>query len=275
MTEKSGFSRYLIFILLLLGALITLFPIFFMISMSLKEQAEIYTQNPTLIPNKLTLSNYVNGWRDGGFAQYFSNSLLISTVRVAITVVINAMAGFAFAKYRFKGSSALFLVILAAMMIPDQVRMIPLYSMINSLGLMDSYISVIVPSLGATFGTFLMRQYATTIPDELLEASRIDGCSEFRIFSQIVMPLCLPALVTNVIFQFMWSWNDLLYPLLFLQSKEKYTVQLALTIFRNSDTVTAGPIMAMSLLSVIPILIIFFLLQRFFVEGIASHSVKG
>lgn len=275
MNEKSGYSRWLIFVLLFAGALIMLFPIAFMVSMSLKEQSEIYTQSPRLLPDKITFANFANGWREGGFAQYFANSIGVTAVRVAITVFMNAMAGFAFAKYRFKGREFLFLLILAAMMIPEQVRMIPLYSMMNAAGLIDSYASIIFPGLGATFGTFLMRQYSMTIPDELLEASRMDGCSEYRIFARVALPLCLPALVTNLIFQFMWAWNDLLYPLLFLQSNEKYTVQLALTIFRNSDTVTAGPIMAMSLLSIVPILIVFFALQRYFVEGIAAHSVKG
>jgi multiple sugar transport system permease protein len=153
--------------------------------------------------------------------------------------------------------------------------MIPLYTMMKSLNLIDTHLSVILPSLGATFGTFLMRQYSQTLPNEILEAARIDGCSELRIFLIISLPLCLPAVVTNVIFQFMWSWNEFLYPLLFLRDERKYTVQLALSIFRNSDTVTAGPIMAMSLLSVVPIVAIFFSLQKYFVEGIASHGVKG
>ena len=120
-----------------------------------------------------------------------------------------------------------------------------------------------------------MRQYSQTLPDEIIEAARIDGCGDLRIFARIAMPLCMPALITNVIFQFMWGWNDFLYPLLFLRDESKYTVQLALSIFRNSDTVTAGPIMAMSLLSAVPILVVFFSLQKYFVAGIAMHGVKG
>ncbi|GGG03449.1 carbohydrate ABC transporter permease [Paenibacillus abyssi] len=271
----STIFRYGVFVMLLLGALVMLFPIAWMVSMSLKEQNEIYTQFPKLIPDKITLQNFSEGWVKGGFYDYYVNSTIVTTIRVLLTVAINAMAGYAFGKYRFRGKGFLFLLVLSAMMIPDQVRMIPLYSMINSLGFMDTFASVIFPGLGATFGTFLMTQYVKTVPDELMEAARIDGCSEYRIFSQIIMPLVKPALVTNLIFQFMWGWNDLLYPLLFLQSQEKYTLQLALAFFRDSDTVTAGPIMAMSLASIIPILIIFFLLQRYFVEGIAVHGVKG
>jgi ABC-type glycerol-3-phosphate transport system permease component len=273
--SRLSFSRYAVFILLFLGALIMLSPIAWMVSMAFKEQSEIYTANPKLIPNKITFQNFIDGWVKGGFLHFFVNSTVVTTIRVLLTVIINAMAGYAFGKYRFRGKAFLFMIVLSAMMIPDQVRMIPLYSLISSLGLIDTFASVILPGLGATFGTFLMTQYVKTIPDELMEAARIDGCSEYRIFSQIIMPLVKPALVTNLIFQFMWGWNDLLYPLLFLQSKENYTLQLALAFFRDSDTVTAGPIMAMSLGSIIPILIIFFLLQRYFVEGIAVHGVKG
>ncbi|MFH5185345.1 carbohydrate ABC transporter permease [Paenibacillus sp. TAB 01] len=243
--------------------------------MSLKEQSEIYTATPKLIPDNVTFQNFIDGWVKGGFFDYFVNSSFVTATRVLLTVVINAMAGYAFGKYHFKGKGFLFLLVLSAMMIPDQIRMIPLYSMMNLFGLIDTYTAVILPGLGATFGTFLMTQYVRTVPDELMEAARIDGCSEYRIFTQIIMPLVQPALVTNLIFQFMWGWNDLLYPLLFLQSKEHYTLQLALAFFRDSDSVTAGPIMAMSLVSILPILVIFFLLQRYFVEGIAVHGVKG
>ncbi len=273
--RADSVTKYMIFIGLVTGALIMIFPIIWMVSMSFKDQSEIYTANPNIIPDRITFQNYVDGWVKGGFYKYFGNSAFVTMIRVSLTVVINALAGFAFGKYQFKGKNFLFLLVLSAMLIPDQLRMIPLYSLMSALELVDTYASVILPGLGATFGTFLMTQYVKTVPDELMEAARIDGCSEFRIFGQVVMPLVKPALVTNLIFQFMWSWNDLLYPLLFLQSTDKYTVQLALAFYRDSTTVTAGAIMAMSLVSIIPILLIFFFLQRYFVEGIASHGVKG
>lgn len=275
MKKKNLLFNWLIFALLILGAIVILFPILVMISMSFKEQNEIYTKTFYLIPKNITFQNYITGWEDGGFHNYFSNSIFVTVIRVSVTVIINALAGFAFAKYNFRGKNFLFMIILSAMMIPDQIRMIPLYSLLYKFNLIDTYASVIFPGLGPTFGTFLMRQYSQTLPNEILEAARIDGCSEFKIFPIIALPLCLPALVTNLIFQFMWSWNDFLYPLLFLRDERKYTVQLALSIYRNSDTVTAGPIMAMSILSVIPILIVFFALQKYFVEGIASQGVKG
>lgn len=275
MIKEKKLHNNVVLLLLIIGALIMLFPIIVMVSMSFKPQNEIYTQSFYIIPKEATVQNYIIGWKEGGFNKYFLNSLYVTSIRVVLTVIINAMAGFAFAKYRFKGKNFFFFIVLSAMMIPDQIRMIPLYKMMYKLKLLDTFASVILPSLGATFGTFLLRQYATSIPDELLEAARIDGCSEKRVFVNIALPLCMPAIITNVIFQFMWGWNDFLYPLLFIRSEEKYTLQLALSIFRNSDTVTAGPIMAMSLVSVIPILIVFFALQKYFVEGIARQGVKG
>lgn len=274
MKREKRIHDNIVFALLVLGGIIMLFPILVMISMSFKPQNEIYTQSFYLIPKSFTFQNYIKGWQEGGFDKYFANSMIITVTRVIITVIINALAGFAFAKYRFKGKNFFFFIVLSAMMIPDQIRMIPLYKMMYRLKLLDTYASVILPSLGATFGTFLLRQYASSIPDELLEAARMDGCSEFKLFVKVALPLCTPAIITNVIFQFMWGWNDFLYPLLFIRSEEKYTLQLALSIFRNSDTVTAGPIMAMSLVSVIPILIVFFSLQKYFVEGIARQGVK-
>lgn len=273
--KRNRSANWLLWTVLAIGALIMLFPILVMASMSFKHQEEIYAKGFRLIPRVFTLQNYVTGWQEGGFGRYFLNSTYIAVIRVFVTVIINAMAGFAFAKYQFKGKNVFFLLILSAMMIPDQIRMIPLYTMMNGLGLLDTHLSVILPALGPTFGTFLMRQYAQTLPDEILEAARIDGCPEVKTFFVIVLPLCLPAVVTNIIFQFMWSWNDFLYPLLFLREERNYTVQLALSIYRKSDTVTTGPIMAMSLLSVVPILVIFFSLQKYFVEGIATQGVKG
>lgn len=264
-----------IFTILVIGIIFILFPIAWMVTTALKDQNEIYAYQLTFLPQKPTLENFIIGWKEAKFYKFFSNSIIITSFRVAITVLMNAMAGFALGKYKFRGRTFLFYLIIAAMMIPDQVRMIPLYNMIHSLHLIDTYVSVILPSLGATFGTFLMMQYVQGIPDELMESARIDGCTEYRIFAQIVLPLTKPVVVTNLVFQFMWGWNDLLYPLLFIHSKENYTVQLALAAFRDSDTVTVGPIMAMSLLSIIPIVIVFLSVQKYFIEGIAVHGVKG
>lgn len=262
-------------VLLVAAAIVMAFPILWMVSLAFQPASEIYKAHPDLIPQHPTFDNFVEGWATAGFVQYYLNSSLVTTVRVLLTVVINALAGFAFAKYNFRGKGFFFVLVLSAMMIPDQVRMVPLYSMFNSLGLVNSFWSVILPGVGATFGTFLMTQYTRSVPDELLEAARIDGASEWRIFRRVVLPLVTPALVTNVIFQFIWGWNDLLYPLLFLQDDSKYTLPLALASLGGSNALGIGPLMAMSLLSIVPVLIVFFALQRFFVQGIASQGLKG
>lgn len=268
-------GKVLITVLLLLGAVVMLFPILWMISMALKPQAEIFTPRPELLPHSPTLSNFTYGWERSGFSKFFLNSTIITMARVIISVVVNALAGFAFAKYQFRGRELLFLLLLAAMMIPDQVRMIPLYAVMSGLSWVNTLQAVIVPGIGLTFGAFIMRQYLSSVPDELLEAARIDGSSELRIFWQIIVPLAWPATIVNALFQFLWGWNDLLWPLLFLQSEKMYTIQLALAVFKDDETVTGGPIMAMSLLSVLPVLIVFLFLQRHFVRGIALTGIKG
>ncbi|KQV06456.1 carbohydrate ABC transporter permease [Leifsonia sp. Root112D2] len=271
----EGTRKHLTLIVLIIGGLIMMFPILWMISMAFQPMSEIYAKMPSLIPMHPTLDNFITGWNQGGFLEYYVNTSVVTVFRVMLTVIINALAGFGFGKYRFRGQKVLFVLVLAAMMVPDQIRMVPLYQMFNSVGLVNSYASVILPGVGATFGTFLMTQYVRTVPDELLDAARMDGCSEFRIFRQVVIPLVKPALVTNVIFQFFWAWNDLLFPLLFLHDQSKYTLALALANLGNSSDLSIGPIMAMSLLSVIPVLIVFFALQRFFVQGIAAQGIKG
>lgn len=267
--------RLLITLATLAGAIAMFFPVLWMVSMAFKPQPEIFTARPELLPNAPTLDNFVQGWQRSGFSRYFGNSLIVTTARVVLSVIINSLAGFGFAKYRFRGREFLFLLLLAAMMIPEQVRMIPLYVLFKNLGWINHLQAVIVPGIGLTFGAFIMRQYMKSIPDELIEAARIDGCSELRIFIQLIMPLSTPAIVVNVIFQFLWGWNDLLWPLLFLQTDNMYTVQLALANFRGDETVTGGPIMAMALLSVLPVLALYLLLQRHFIQGIALTGVKG
>ncbi len=251
------------------------FPLVWMVSTSLKGAQEVFTIKPTLIPETFAWSNYASGWVESGFGRYVMNSLLIAVGAVACSVVFNSMAGFALAKYRFRGRGLIFLGILSALMVPLETRIVPLYLLAARLGWVDTYTGAILPTISQAFGVFLMRQYCLTIPDELIEAARIDGCSEFRTFWQIIFPLCKPAMAVNIIFQFMWRWNDLLWPLIVLRSEKMYTVQQGLAFFRDNPSVAGGPIMAMSLVSIVPIMIVFFVLQRYFVEGIALTGLKS
>lgn len=271
---RRDWPTWLLSAALLVLMAVVLFPIAWMVSIAFKPQEEIYTATPALLPIRPTLENFRSGWAQSGFHHYFANSVFVAISRVILSVIVNTLAAYGFAKCRFRGRNVLFILALTAIMVPEQVRMIPLYMLISWVGWMDTLQAVILPSVGVAFGTFMMKQYMDTIPDELLEAARIDGASEFRLLWQIAVPLAIPAVVVNIIFQFMWGWNDLLYPLLFLRSKEHYTVQLALAIFRDDVTVGGGPIMGMALLATLPILIVFLALQRYFVRGIAMTGMK-
>lgn len=263
-----------LYVPLAVGAAVMAFPLLWMLSTSLKAPDEIFTTQLRLIPDRLMWSNYAFGWAESGFGKYFFNTTLIAVGAVACSVVFNSMAGFALAKYRFAGREAIFLFILSALMVPIQVKIVPLYLLTAQLNWVDTFAGAILPTISQAFGVFLMRQYCLTIPDELIEASRIDGCSEFRIFWQIVFPLCKPAMAVNIIFQFMWRWNDLLWPLIVLRSEKMYTIQQGLAFFRDNPSVAGGPIMAMSLVSILPIVVIFFALQKYFVQGIAMTGLK-
>ncbi len=273
-SRVRGRTQLWLYPVLSTGALVMAFPIVWMISTSLKAPQEVFTITPTLIPSRIMWSNYVSGWVQSGFAKYFLNTVIIALGAVLCSVIFNSMAGFALAKYRFPGRDLIFLAILSALMVPIETRIVPLYLLIAKLGWVDTYVGAILPTVSQAFGVFLMRQYCLTIPDELIEAARIDGCSEMRTFWQIVFPLCKPAMAVNIIFQFMWRWNDLLWPLIILRSEKMYTIQQGLAFFRDNPSVSGGPIMAMSLVSILPIVLVFFSLQRYFVQGIALSGMK-
>ena len=272
--RRRWLPRFWLYLALSIGALLMAFPILWMISMSLKAPEEIFTPQFTLIPQHPVWSNYLFGWVKSGFGNYFMNTLIIAVGAVFFSVVFNSMAGFALAKYRFFGRDGIFLFILAALMVPIQVKIVPLYLLTAGLGWVDTFQGAILPTISQAFGVFLMRQYCLTIPDELIEASRIDGCSDFWIFWRIVFPLCKPAMAVNIIFQFMWRWNDLLWPLIVLRKEQMYTIQQGLAFFREDPSVAGGPIMAMSLVSAIPIILLFFGLQKYFIQGIALTGMK-
>ena len=263
-----------IYVMLTLGAAGMLFPILWMLRIALKPADEIFTPTPRFFPRHFAWENFAIGWQRSNFSRYFGNSLIVACGAVAFSVLFNSMAGFGLAKYRFRGREALFLLILSALMIPEHVRIIPLYLLMSKIKWVDTFQGLIIPVISQAFGVFLMRQYMTTLPDDLLEAARIDGASEWRLFWQVALPLCVPAIATNAIFQFMWRWNALLWPLIVTRTEKMYTVQLGLALFQADTSVAGGPIMAMSLVSIIPIVVIFGALQRYFIQGIALTGLK-
>jgi alpha-1,4-digalacturonate transport system permease protein len=202
------------------------------------------------------------------------NSVFVTTVATILTLLINSMAAYAFAKYNFRGRDGLFVMTLAMIMIPLQVILIPIYLVVSSLGLVNTYWGMIIPAAATPTGVFIIRQYMLTIPDELIEAARIDGAGEFRIFARIVLPLCRPALAVVAIFSILWRWNDFLWPLLIAQKEELYTLPVALALLNGQLVVPYNIVLAMSVMSIIPVLFMFVFMQRQIVQGIAQTGIK-
>ncbi len=260
---------------LVLLALISLAPLAWMVSVSFMPTGEASHFPPPLLPSNASLGAYRELFERTGMARNFGNSLLVSLSITLLSLLVNTMAGYAFAKLRFKGRERIFQLLLAALVIPAQVAMLPLFLMMKQLHLVNSYGGVIVPALATVFGIFLVRQYARSIPDELLEAARIDGAGELRIFFQIVLPMLKPVLVTLSIFTFMAAWNDFMWPLIVLTDQEHYTLPVALASLSREHIQDVEMMMAGAVITVLPVLLLFLLLQRYYIQGLLLGSVKG
>ena len=265
--------------ILLHGALIvlaalTLLPLLWMVSVSLMPAEEAYRFPPALLPDPPTLAHYRLLFERLDMARYAFNSTLIATVVTVSSLLLNSLAGYAFAKLRFAGKDRLFRWLLAAMVIPSQAAMLPLFLMLKPMGLINSYGGVIVPGMASIFGIFLIRQHALSIPDSLLDAARIDGAGEFRIYWSLVLPLCKPILVTLAIFTFLGNWNDFMWPLIVLTSGERYTLPVALANLMGEHVQDAELMMAGAVLTVLPVILLFLILQKYYIEGLVLGSVK-
>lgn len=272
--SKNRIKALLLHLALVAAVLVTLFPLFWMVSVSLMPSAEANRFPPPLLPESPTLEHYRILFSRLNLATYLLNSTLIATVVTASSLLINSLAGYAFAKLRFKGHDRLFRLLLASMVIPAQVAMLPLFLMLKEMGLVNTYGGVIVPGMASIFGIFLIRQYALSIPDSLLDAARIDGAGEFRIYRTLVLPLCRPILVTLTIFTFMGAWNDFLWPLIILTDSDLYTLPVALANLLGEHVQDAELMMAGSVLTVLPVVVLFLLLQKYYIEGLILGSVK-
>ena len=208
------------------------------------------------------------------YVRYFSNSVIVTVVATALTLLVNSMAAFGFAKYNFRGRDGLFVLTLAMIMIPLQVILIPIYLVVSSLGMVNTYWGMIIPAAATPTGVFVIRQYMLTIPDELIESARIDGAGEFKIYARIVMPLARPALAVVAIFSVLWRWNDFLWPLLIAQDERLYTLPVALALLNGQLVVPYPVVLAMSVMSIIPVLLIFIFMQRQLIQGIAHTGLK-
>ena len=260
---------------LFLGGAITLFPLFWMLSASFMSSGEAASFPPHILPQHPTLAHYRELFIRLNLGRAFYSSVIVSTLVTVLSVLLNSMAGYAFAKLRFGGRDRIFGWMLIALVIPPQVGMLPLFLLMKQLHLVNSYWGVVLPSLATVFGIFLIRQSMLTIPQELLEAARIDGAGEFRIYWSIVLPLARPILATLATFMFMSTWNDFMWPLIILSDQDHYTLPVALANLSGEHVLDVEMMMAGSVLTVLPVLLLFILLQRHYLAGLMAGSVKG
>jgi len=256
-------------------AAITLFPLVWMVAVSLMAPGEASTYPPPLVPRDATLTNYRELFAHAGMARYLVNSVVLTVGTTALSLIFNVAAGYAFAKLRFPGRAQLFRLMLGALVIPSQVAMVPLFLLLKQMGLVNTYAGVIVPAMASIFGIFLVRQYALSIPDDLLDAARIDGASELHIFRVIVVPIIKPIIVTLAVFTLLGTWNDFMWPLIVLSDQSLYTLPVALASLSREHVADNELMMAGAVVTTLPVLALFLLLQRHYVQGLMAGSVKA
>ena len=268
-------KQSLLYVILVGGLVLTLVPFLWMLSTSLKRSEGISAVPPQWIPQPVTLEHYRRLFAEVAFLRHFGNSLVVALGATLLSLLVNALAGYAFAKYRFPGRERLFALLLLTMMVPGQVTMMPVFMLLKELGLLNAYSGLILPASASVFAIFLIKQFMETLPDELLEAARIDGCSEWAIFWRIVLPLSKPVLATVGLFTFMGAWNEFLWALIVMLDEAKYTLPVALANLNGQHNTDWGLLMAGSVVVILPVVIVFLLLQRFYVRGITLSGLKG
>ncbi|HGF7716168.1 TPA: carbohydrate ABC transporter permease [Enterococcus faecium] len=254
--------------------LVIAFPFLWLIISSFKHEKDIISFPPRIFADSYTLHNYIKVWTTIPLLDYIKNTVIFAGGTVITSVFFDSLAGYAFARMRFKGKSVLFYFVLLTMMIPFQVFMIPLFIEVNLLGMLDTYAGLIIPRMTTAFGIFMMRSFFITLPDSLEEAARIDGLSEFNIFLKIMLPLSKPTLLSLGIFTLMNSWNDLLYPLILTSSSKMRTLPAGLALFTGQNISFYGPVMAGTVISMLPLLVVYIFAQKYFVQGTAMSGMK-
>lgn len=271
---RQRMAKYALNAGLLLIGLTALAPVLWMVSASLMATGEAGTFPPPLLPQHPTLEHYralgdrLSMWR------YFLNSFIIASTVTVVSTFLNSMAGFAFAKYHFRGRDRIFSALLSGMVVPAQVTMLPLFLMLKTMGFVNTYVGAIIPGLASIFGIFLIRQFVLSVPDSLIEAARIDGGSEFRIYRTVILPLCKPILFTLALFTFMGTWNDFMWPLIIMTDQSNYTLQVGLANLMGEHVLDLELMMAGSVVTILPVLALFLVFQRHYIRGIMVGGVK-
>ncbi|GAA0841061.1 carbohydrate ABC transporter permease [Paenibacillus glucanolyticus] len=274
-TQSGKASRLAVHVLLAAGALLMIMPFLWMISTSFKSFADSMSIPPKWLPVEWHLDNYLRVIQTIDFGTYYLNTVIVTLGRTAGQLVLCSLAAYSFASLRFPFKNAIFLALLAVLMVPSQVVMIPSFVIMREFNWLDTFYVLIVPGIFSAFGTFLLRQFFMTLPKDLEEAAKIDGCSYFRIYWNIYLPLSKAALVSLAIFTILASWNDLLWPLIMTSSEDMRVLSIGISSFQGQHSTDYPLLMAGALMATLPIIILFIFLQRYFIEGIAMNGIKG
>ena len=273
---QRGFINFLLYLFLMVISVLMVFPFIWMLSTSLKLPPDIFGFPPQIIPDTITWNNYAFIFREKNLIRIMANTFTISILSTLLSLFFTSLGGYGFSKFEFAGKKMLFSLLLATMIIPGAVMMVPSFVIMRELGWVDTFLPLIVPGAANAFGIFFFRQYISSVNDELLDAARVDGAPEFMIFMRIILPIISPGLISLGLIFFMASWNNYLGPLIYLKSPSNWTITLAINALIGGAGLTYwGPQMAMSVISLIPLLIIFLVFQRRFSEGITAGAVKG
>ncbi|UOQ87430.1 carbohydrate ABC transporter permease [Gracilibacillus salinarum] len=266
-------EKTIVITIMTVGGLLVSLPFIWMVLSSFKTEQEVLSIPPTLFPQDPTMEHFVNLFQNLNFDVYLLNTLIIVACSM-IGLFLNTMAGYGFGKFQFKGKETWFVVVLITMMLPGQVTMIPTYLLLNEMGLTNTMTGIVLPGLIAAFNIFLIRQFMVTIPDDLIEAARLDGAGEFYIFTRIIIPLSMPILAVQVILTFIGAWNSFLWPLIVANDEALYTLSVGLALLKDQNVTNYGLQMAGSTFMVLPILIIFIIFQKYIIEGFNVSGIK-
>lgn len=261
-------------LVMLVISVFTLLPFFWMLSTSFMETGEASTLPLKFLPRSFSLDQYIFLFERLNLGRFFLNSLILSVSVTLVSLLVNSLAGFAFAKYTFRGQRPLFTFLLSSMIIPGQVTMLPVFLLLNKLGLLNTYFGIIIPGMASIFGIFLIRQYLQSVPDSLIEAAKIDGARDFAIYWRVILPLAKPVLVTLALFTFMGTWNDFLWPLVVMTKEDMYTLPVAIANLMGEHAQDPELMMAGSVVTITPVLVVFLIAQKYYIKGIMLGGVK-